>query len=292
MRIAILAMAVGGCTGGELLNTTNNGGDGAGDSAAELVDTAWPVASGEDFAYVDGSTGEVRVYFNDEGELENSVGLTWSPPEDASVTLICDADGDGLDDLWLFTASDDLFTVNIYGNQGGAWSATPTNTSTSDRSLDGLQFFCADSDADGRDELFIYKDKNGALLGVPNSGGNLDWSGMVWDTTAFDAESDWLPADYDGDGDDELGVYLDTTLSVWALGGNKLAADSALFEVATSGGSGVAALDVNADGLADVGLWNGTSLVVYAGTGSGIDTATKWVFSVGGSGRSFGADVR
>lgn len=293
MRLALVFLSIVGCDGSNIVNTGGQGEGDPEDSAALTTDTGWPQLSGEDFVYAESSSGELVVHFNDEQELDSQVSYRWAPPETGATALLCDIEGDGLDDVWLLTPdADGLFTVNIYRNEGGTWASSPSASTTSDRTLEGLQVFCADSDGDGLDELYLLKEKNSGLLGIPNVSGSLDWDGMVRGNTSLDPDSDWLPADYNGDGKDELGVFLGTTLSVWSLGGTTIAASSPLYEVATSGADGVVALDANADGLADLGLWNGTSLVVYAGTGTGIDSADKSVFAIGGAGRSFGADVR
>ena len=289
MRIFTLVL-VGGCAGAQV-GKIGVPTDSTADTAAK-ADTGWPTTSGEDFAYFNPSKSEISVHYNDEQDIQIAEGASWVLAEVGATPLMCDYDGDGLSDIWLLTETDNkLFTVNIYLNQGGLWSSAPDASSTSDRALDELTAFCGDFDGDGRDDLYLFKTKNGGILGIPNKAG-LDWAKLERSTTHFGADAKFLPADYNADGVDELGVWEGVSLSVYSMTNYTYTATSADWSVATSGASTVLALDYNDDGRADLGMWNGTSLVIYRGTGATIDTSDKVVFAIGGTGTPFGGRFR
>lgn len=258
-----------------------------------MVDTAWTLPSGEDLALVDEDADQIELHFNSEGVLSPTSDKTWTVPGSGGDILLCDMDGDGLDDVWALdsNSSGDL-VLKVYPNEGGTFSDTASVLATFDLNPDNYSFACGDLGGTGRADLVAFKADNLKLFVYPNTGSAFDEDNPVKTTTTFSANTRWLLADYDGDGDDEVGALAGGTLKVYEADERVVATSSPLITSSVLDGYEVTVLDADADGRADLCQYNGAAFLIYPGDGTTFDQAGGAVVTIQGSGSPRGANLR
>ena len=207
--------------------------------------------------------------------------------------LLCDFDGDGLDDAWaLGTGDSGDLAIKVYLNEGGRFSDTAGFTDEFTFAATNFTFGCGDLGGSGRADLIAFKPDNAKLFVYPNTGGGFDQDNPVKTSTSFGAYTRWLVADYDGDGDDELGALSGGTLKVYQATERAITTSSPIINTSVLDDYEVTVLDLDADGLTDLAQYNGAAFLVWPGDGATFDQSRSWVFTVTGTGTPLGANLR
>lgn len=263
------------------------------DTDTSPVDTGWDLPSGEDLALINEDADTLELHFNTEQNLSPTADKTWTVPGSGGDILLCDFDGDGLDDAWALgeSSSGDL-TVKIYPNEGGTFSDTATFSDTFGFDAANFTYTCGDLGGSGRADLVAFKPDNTKLFVYPNTGGGFDQDNPVKTSTSFGANTRWLPADYDGDGDDELGALAGGTLKVYQATERAIVTSSPIITISVLDDYEVTVLDLDADDRADLCQYNGAAFLIWPGDGSTFDQASSWVFTISGTGTPRGANLR
>ena len=263
------------------------------DTSDTQADTGWTLPSGEDLALIDEDADQVGMHFNAEQVLSAVADKTWTVPGSGGEILLCDFDGDGLDDAWALGAGDsgDL-AIKVYLNEGGRFSDTAGFTEDFTFAATNFTFGCGDLGGSGRADLIAFKPDNAKLFVYPNTGGGFDQDNPVKTSTSFGAYTRWLVADYDGDGDDELGALSGGALKVYQATERAIATSSPIINTSVLDDYEVTVLDLDGDGLTDLAQYNGAAFLVWPGDGAAFDQSRSWVFTVTGTGSPLGANLR
>lgn len=295
-----LLVALAACTG-EVQGPDKVGVDsdtsaaetGTSDTQDTTVETGWTLPDGEDLAMVDDDAEQIGLHYNSEQVLSAAADRTWNVPGSGGDMLLCDFDGDGLDDAWALKAGDggDL-TINVYLNEGGRFSDSVGYSEQFTFAAANYTFGCGDLGGSGRADLIAFKPDNSKLFVYANTGGAFDQDSPVKTTTSFGANTRWLVADYDGDGDDELGALSGGTLKVYQATERAINTSSPLITVSVLDDYQVTVLDLDGDGETDLAQYNGAAFLVWPGDGSSFDQSRSWVFTITGSGKPVGANLR
>ncbi len=255
------------------------------------VETGWPVVSGEDLALVDADAKTLSLIFNEEQQF-GAPGATWTIPIADATVLLCDFNGDGLDDAWVLNSGTDDLKIDVYPNTGSGFSSTSSYSVKPGFNAVNYSYACGDTRGTGHADFLAFKNGADKLFLYPNTGTAIDTTNVVKTTVDYDTGATWLVADFDDDDKDELGVLTGGTLEIYRMTDGKPETASPMITVAISGSYGVTTLDLDADDHADIGLWNGSAFVVWPGTGSGFDTANATAFIIDGTGSLVGGNLR
>ncbi len=256
------------------------------------VETGWPVLSGEDLAMVDADARTVEMRFNTDQELDASPTMTWTIPMGDATVLLCDFDGDGLDDAWVMNTTEGDLKLSIYRNTSGDFADTATYTVSPGFSAANYSYGCGDLRGTGHADFVAFKKEAQKLSFYPNTGSAIDVEGMVKSEVSVSSNTSWLIDDFDGDGKAELGALSGGTLTVWPMTDGVPQTSSALLTATVPEGYKATTLDLDADSLADLAIWNGAAFVVWPGTGSGFDTSAASAFVIDGNGKPVGGNLR
>lgn len=298
--VSALLLVLAACTGGSVAmpdgsttDTLGTQGTDPPDSGSGPVETGWPIASGEGLALVDSDARTVGLHYNAEQFLSPAADTTWTIPAGNATVLLCDLDGDELDDAWVLTGGSSDLQIAVYKNQGGTFASSASYTVTPGFTAQNFSYACGDFRGTGRADLFAFKKEVTKLFFYPNTGGALDVSGEVKTATSLSGNTRWIVDDYDGDGRDELGALAGGTLSVYRVSdGGAPDLSSALLSATVASGYDVTTLDLNADERADLALWNGAAFIVALGDGQSFDQSSPEAFTISGSGEPQGARLR
>lgn len=297
MRVACLLIVLSACESTVQGPGTSGDTDTASDTSAtqdshsaESVETGWPQVSGEDFAVIDAQAKELRVYWNDGGTISPTVGVGASLPYADGAYMFGDFDGDGLDDLWVAEPEQSHFRLEVYANEGGIWSGQASYSAAVGMNPEAFRFVCGDFDGDGRADLGAFKTTALKMFLFGNNAGTFDFEEENKTVTALSAQTTWVAADVDGNGTDELLALDGEALSVYPVSAMTLGIP--LFSDTLPEGYQMAALDLAADGKADLALWNSAALVVRPGDGSAFSSAAAEVFTVADTGVPAGGNLR
>jgi hypothetical protein len=238
-------------------------------SAVGSVPGSWQFAAGDQFYVGD---------FNGDGKDEVVVfnGTNWGMPY---LGLLAD-DGAG-----------GLRLIARYDGSLPGWQFAA-----------GDQFFVADFNGDGKDDLYVFNGTNWsfpylAMLSSSGSGFSLaqryDQTLAGWQMTSGDR---FYVGDFDGDGKDDLYVFNGTNwsfpyLAMMRSEGAKITMvrryDQTLPNWAMAAGDRLYVGDFNSDGKADLYLFNGTNwsiayLGMFASTGTALNATTRYDGNVPG----------
>ena len=257
------------------------------------VDTGWDLPDGEDLAFVNEDADLIGLHFNTDASLSPTPDKTWTVPGSGGQMLLCDFDGDGLDDAWALgeNSSGDL-TVKVYPNEGGSFADTESFSGSLGFNAVNYTYACGDLGGSGRADLIAFRADNARLFVYVNNGGSFDGDNPVKTNTSFGANTRWLPADYDGDGTDELGALSGGTLKVYRANERVVDTSSPIATGSVLDDYEVTVLDLDHDDRADLVQYNGAALLVWPGTGSSFDQAAGTVFTVVDTGTPVGANLR
>lgn len=288
MRLLPALFMLGACDGNVIKETQPPSTD----DTSGPVDTAWPLPNGDDVALLHPSNGTLGAYWNDQHSFSGSSTVLWTLEKATWPVLLCDYDADGLDDLWLIESADNKFNLHIYLNEGGSFATTEAFNEQGPKDPAGFKFFCGDFEADGAPDLFMFKDSNGALFTYMNHEGTFGWADYTKTTRSVGEGAVWIPGDWLGLGYDQVALWLSNALVVYGVADASIDTSTALATVSIDGADSLAAVDYNTDGYDDLGIWNGSTLVLWPNVGGTLDQASKEVFVVSGSGTLLGGDLR
>lgn len=256
------------------------------------VETGWPVPTGEDVALIDPDERAVWMFFNDEQQIASTHSAVWSIPESGADVLLCDFDGDGLDDVWLLTGGSGALRIAVYANEGGEFAREAVYEVTPGFNASNYSYACGDLNGSGKADLFAFKKDVQKGFVYANTGGALDTESPVKTSIPTSSGARFLAADVDGDGRDELGAHWGSSFAAWRVSEGSVQTSSEVAEATIPDGYEVAALDLDADELADLAIWNGAAFVVWPGTGAGFDNTRATAFILEGGGEPAGASLR
>lgn len=232
--------------------------DDTGDSVTDSADSAVLTPPGEDFALYQ-SDGELKAWFNQAIGFASQADRTQAVGDPGWASFLADFDGDGLDDLWQIEP--DTATVTVYMNTGaeGGHRSPPDFTITTDFSRT-FNWVMGDWNGDGLDDVGQFNLNTGRMLTWLNTVGTFDAdSKMATDLSAAETAT-LLAGDFDGDGSDDLGLYLDKRVDVYKSVDGVFVSTPILSVELGPGYVGAYAADLDEDGDADLCAWSGSTL--------------------------------
>jgi hypothetical protein len=147
----------------------------------------------------------------------------WFAKRENDQLYVADFDGDGKDDLYVFNGSDwpsgylgmlqstgvAYSMVELYDGELPVWNGIGENDIG-----ENDQFYVADFDGDGRDDLYVFNAEDYDTIQLQmlrSTGTKLEsvrvYEGSVPDWGEMRKGDRWYPADFDGDGRDDLYVF-------------------------------------------------------------------------------------
>ncbi|MCB9759677.1 MAG: VCBS repeat-containing protein [Alphaproteobacteria bacterium] len=287
MRTCLLVALAVGCKGDTGDETPSDDSALSDDTAPD--DTGEPaVVAGQDFALY--QSGTLAVYLNADRNIPESVSGTQSVGQPGGWTTLADFDGDGRDDLWQIAESSE--TIFIYMNDGSGTITTPHSFEKSTGLSLTRPWLAGDFTGDGLDDIAQLNTNTSRMVVLPNNVGVFDDDQRVGTDVNFTGTGQLFAADFDGDGTDDIGFRKDGTVSVWPVV-DGVVGGAPLFEISDPT-TAVAALglDVDDDGLAELALWSGSTLWLYANTGGAIDVSAETSVLIGAQGDPLAGDLR
>jgi YD repeat-containing protein len=180
--------------------------------------------------------------------------VSWGASGD--VPVAADYDGDGRADLAVFRPGTGDWWI-IESAQGYEWQTGYLHVLWG---VAGDVPLTGDYDGDGRADIGVYRPSSGDWWVLLSSNGYRWEDGYLHLNTGSVAGDVPVPADYDGDGHTDVGIYRPSTGEWWVL------LSAADYDWASClhviwGGAGLVAVpaDYDGDGLADIGVFNSTT---------------------------------
>lgn len=279
----MLFLACSGKTPGDDGTSSDSGSSDSG----EVIDTS-PVLAGEDFALFT-SGAELEVWFNDNYDLPEDSEASFPLGEQGDWTALGDFDGDGFDDFWQI--EDSAAKVRIYMNGGGTFEAEPSFEPTSGVGQK-RPAIAGDFDGDGRADMMLLNTTSGRALTFLNNTGGFDTDNKIAEYTELGEVGDFVAADMDGDGTDDLVQLAGSDIRIWKVNEGIIDESAMLMELNIPGAVQAFGIDLDDDGVAELGTWSGSTLNVYANDGSSIDTSNSKEFFLNTSGFALTGNVR
>lgn len=246
--------------------------DDSADSATDSEDSVVPTPPGEDFALYQ-SDGELLSWFNQaigfnvQADRKQAVGSAgW-------FTALADFDGDGLDDLWQIQP--DTATLTIFMNTGAEGGhRSPADFEIVTDFSRSFAWILGDWDGDGLDDVGQFNTNTGRMLTWQNAVGTFDANSKIATDLSAAETATLLSGDFDGDGSDDLGLFLDQKVEVYKSVDGAFLTTPLLTVELGPGFLAAMAPDLDEDGVADLAAWSGSTLTWWLSQGGAFDPAS------------------